>query len=262
MNLVIGNTSQQSYYYPDSFIKLSSRNIDFNFLKDNQFDGVYITFAEQKIYDKNIDYMTPNFNYTIKIINEVINNCNKIVVFTSCELWSNLSGSINIDTPPNFDLSNEYTLSKLILFNEIKRLRMIDEKYQKVVVLHPFYFNSVHRNKYFLFGKIFDSIINKKKINVGNLNFYRDIVHTSFVVKKAIELKKDSMIGSGKLYNIRDFVIDLYKYFEMDYNYFVTEDLTIKPNDKMIRANVNWEYSYNDLLNDNIMDINRYKNIT
>jgi nucleoside-diphosphate-sugar epimerase len=261
MNLVIGNTSQQSHYYPDDFIKISSRNINFNFLKENKFNGIYITFAEQRIYEKNIDFITPNFNYTLKIINEVIDNCDKIVIFTSCELWSNLSGLISVDTTPNFNITNQYTLSKLILFNEIKRLRIIDDKYKKVVILHPFYFNSVYRNDYFLFGKIFYSIINKKKINVGNLNFYRDIVHTSFVVKKAIELKEDSMIGAGRLYNVKELIVDLYKSFNMNYNDFVTEDLTLKSNDKMIRANVNWEYTYNDLLNDNILDIKKIKNL-
>ena len=33
-------------------------------------------------------------------------------------------------------------------------------------IFHPFYFNSVYRKPYFLFGKIFDSIINEKKIKV------------------------------------------------------------------------------------------------
>lgn len=255
MNLVIGNTSQQSKYYPDDYIKISSRNIDFKYLKNNSFDSVYITFAEQRIYDKNIDYITPNYRYTLDIIDSLISKTNKIVVFTSCELWSNSSGMITLDTVPNFNTSNEYTLSKLLLFNEIKRLRKIYSLYNKVVIIHPFYFNSVYRSEYFLFGKIFNSIINKKKIEVGNLNFYRDMIHPSFLVKKVVELKSDSMMGSGRLFNVRDFVIDLYKSFNMNYYDYVTEDQSSLPNDKLIRAKVDWDYTYEDLLNDTILDI-------
>ena len=255
MNLVIGDTSQQSHYYPDDFIRISSRNIDLRYLSNNFFESVYITFAEQRIYHEGIDYVGPNFSYTMEVIKSLINNSKKIVVFTSCELWSNLSGVVGIDDKPDFNLSNQYTISKLLLYNEIKRLRNVDTEYNKVVMLHPFYFNSSNRSEYFLFGKIFDSIINKKRIKVGNLDFYRDMIHTSFLVKCAIELDCDSMIGSGKLFNVRDFIIDLYKNFNMDFHYYVEESKDIRPSDKNIRADVKWEYSYRDLLNDTINDI-------
>ena len=255
MNLVIGDTSQQSNYYPSDYIRISSRDIDMSYLKNNKFDSVYITFAEQRIYESSIDYITPNFNYTLDIIKNLIDESNKIVIFTSCELWSGLSGLIDLKTLPNFNISNEYTLSKLLLFNEIQRLRKIDYRYDKLVILHPFYFNSVYRTEYFLFGKIFNSIVDKKNIEVGNLDFYRDMIHTSFLVKKAIELKSDSMMGSGRLFNVRDFVIDLYKSFDMDYFKYVKEDRSLLSNDKPIRAKVDWEYTYNDLLKDTIDDI-------
>lgn len=255
MNLVIGDTSQQSHYYPNDYIRISSRDIDMSYLKNGKFNSVYITFAEQRIYESSIDYITPNFNYTLDIIKNLIDESNKIVIFTSCELWSSSSGLIDLKTLPNFNISNEYTLSKLLLFNEIQRLRKIDHRYDKVVILHPFYFNSVYRTEYFLFGKIFNSIVDKKNIEVGNLDFYRDMIHTSFLVKKAIELKSDSMMGSGRLFNVRDFVIDLYKSFDMDYFKYVKEDRNLLPNDKPIRAKVDWEYTYNDLLNDTIDDI-------
>lgn len=258
MNLVIGSTSQQSHYYPDDYIKISSREIDFNFLRDNIFDSVYITFAEQRIYDSNIDYITPNYLYTIAIIDSLINNCNRIIVFTSCELWSNSVGTIFLDSKFDFDPNNGYTVSKMLLVNEIKKLRELDEKYNKVKLLHPFYFNSIHRSKYFLFGKIFDSIVNKTKIEVGNLDFYRDMVHTKFLVERAISVESDSMIGSGRLFNVRDFVIDLYNSFDMDYFDFVKEDRTQKSNSKFIRADVDWNYTYNDLLNDTVEDIKKF----
>ena len=259
MNLVIGDTSQQSYYYPNDYKRISSRNIDLDYLRNNKFDSVYITFAEQRIYDSGVDYITPNYLYTVEIINSLIDNCNRIIAFTSCELWSNSVGTISVDDKFDFDPNNGYTVSKMLLVDEIKRLRKIDDKYNKVKLLHPFYFNSVYRSKYFLFGKIFDSIINKKMIEVGNLDFYRDMVHAKFLVKKAIEADTDMMVGSGKLFNVRDFVIDLYNSFNMDYFQYVKEDKNQKSNSKFLRADVDWNYTYNDLLNETIEDIKNKK---
>lgn len=259
MNIVIGNTSQQSYYYPEDYIKVSSRNIDFNYIHNERFESAYIPFAEQRIYESNIDYITPNFIYTLDIIENLLDKTDKIVIFTSCELWANRSGIITDQTEPDFNTSNQYTLSKLLLLNEVKRLRKYDRRYNKVVIIHPFYFNSIHRSKYFLFGKIFDSIANEKHIEVGNLDFYRDMVHTKFLVKKCIDLDKDSMVGSGKLFNVRDFVIDLYDSFGMSYSEYVKEDRNLIPNDKLIRAGVKWDYSYQNLLEDTINDLKEIK---
>ena len=260
MDLVIGNTSQQSYYYPEDYIKISSRNIDLEYISQKKINSVYITFAEQRIYESGIDYITPNFKYTLEIAERLLDNSDRIIIFTSCELWSKKSGIININTEPDFDITNSYTLSKFLLLNEIKRLRIIDKRYKKIVLLHPFYFNSVYRSKYFLFGKIFDSILNKKQIEVGNLNFYRDMVHTKFLVKKCIDLESDSMLGSGRLFNVKDFVIDLYSSFNMKYEDYVKENkLTMSVNEKLIRAGVTWEYTYNDLLDDTINDLKKFK---
>lgn len=259
MNLIIGNTSQLSHYFPDDYIKISSRKIDFNYLKNNKWDSVYITFAEQKIYDQNIDYITPNYLNTLKIIKHLLQNSNKIVCYTSCELWSNLSGPISISTEPNFNLKNEYAISKLLLLNKIKELRKANNLYQKVIFIHPFYFNSIHRTEYFLFGKIFKSIINKEKIKVGNLNFSRDMVHPRFVVDKSIEATSDRMVGSGKLFNIRAFIKDLYRMNDMDFSQFVEETGEQSILNKQITAKVDWNYIYDNLLTDTQNDIEQLR---
>lgn len=261
MNLVIGSSSQLAQYFPEDYIKISSRNIDFDFLKNQKWDSVYITFAEQRIYDMNIDYITPNYLYTLQIIKALIDNCNKIVCYTSCELWNELTGHINLDTPPKFyPLNNEYSISKLLLWNKIKELRTVNNKYNKVIFMHPFYFNSVYRDEYFLFGRIFNSIINEKPIHVGNLDFYRDMVHAKFVVSKSIDQTKDCMIGAGKLFNVRDFIKDLYEINGLDFNHFVKETATVsKGKEKLIMANVDWEYTYQNLLLDTQEDILKYK---
>jgi GDP-D-mannose dehydratase len=194
----------------------------------------------------------------MKIINSLVERANKIVIFTTCELWSNKSGFITTTTEFDFNITNQYTISKLLTINEIKRLRMIDSSYNKVKFIHPFYFNSVYRNKYFLFGKIFDSIVNKKQIEVGNLNFYRDMIHTKFLVQKVISSDTDMVIGSGRLFNVRDFIIDLYDAFGLNFFELVTENNLGKTNEKLIKAKVDWNYTYSDLVSDTILDIKKF----
>lgn len=261
MNLVIGK-SQLSHYFPKEYQKISSRNIDLSYLKSNTWDEVYLTFSEQRIYDANIDYITPNYLYTLQIIDTLLPNSNKIVCYSSCELWNNLSGYVSIETSPDFyPLNNEYTVSKLLLLNKIKELRQINSEYNKVVFIHPFYFNSVYRSNYFLFGKVFDSILNKKKIKLGNVNVYRDMVHASFVVRHSIEHNKDCVVGSGRLFNLREFIRDLFHLNGMEYSEMVEEQPRIHGlgKEKLIMAQTDWEYTYQDLLKDTMEDLTKAK---
>ncbi len=261
MNLVIGNSSQLAQYFPKDYIRISSRNIDLEYLKKNKWESVYVCFSEQRIYDSLIDFITPNYIYTLQIIDSLIESSDKIVCYTSCELWNELSGYIRVDTKPRFyPLTNEYTISKLLLLNKITELRKLNKLYDKVIFIHPFYFNSVYRSEYFLFGKIFNSIIRKQKIEVGDLNFYRDMVHAKFVVEKSIESKQDVVVGSGKLFNVKDFVKDLYHINDMDFNYFVQENKSSNfpiGKEKLIMAKVDWEYTYQNLLEETYNDINQ-----
>lgn len=264
MNLVIGSSSQLARYFPIDYQKISSRNVDLDKLRNGKFESVYITFAEQRIYDTNVDYITPNYLYTLQIIESLLESADRIVCYTSCELWNELSGFITVDTKPKFaSLDNEYILSKLLLWNKIKERRKINNLYDKIVIVHPFYFNSVHRSDYFLFGKVFNAIVKGIPLEVGNLNFYRDMVHTKFAVAKSMELTKDSVIGSGKLFNIRHFIMDLYKMCGLNFDTMVKEHkgLVIPGKEKLIMAQVNWNYTYDDLVSDTYLDILSSKGI-
>jgi len=153
-NLVIGNTSQLSYYFPDDYIKISSRNIDFDKYKNDKFDRVYITFAEQRTFIENDDqlFININFYYTIKVIDFFKDRCNKIVYYSTCELWNNCEGPIDLSLNYSYNYS-PYIKSKEMISNYIK------ENYNNVIIIYPFNFNSPYRKKGFLFSKIFDSII-------------------------------------------------------------------------------------------------------
>jgi len=257
-NLVIGNTSQQSHYYPNDYQKISSRNVDLNYLR-SVWDSVYITFADQRVRENNVNFLDVNFHYTKKILDVLVENCNRIIFFATCDLWNNCDGQIDINTKFNFSSNNGYIKSKLLMINYIKESRKNDERYNKINIIYPFYFNSVYRNKYFLFGKIFNSIINKEKINIGNINFNRDMVHTSYMVKRVIESIGDVVIGAGRLFNIDKYLHDLYEHFGLDFDYYVTCDnkFTLKKRSDFYSKQYDL-YTYEMLLSDTIKDIDSY----
>jgi hypothetical protein len=73
MNILIGNTSQLSYYFPQDYIRVSSRNIDFDFIKKNKVDTVHLLFAEQRTFlNRDEKFFTDvNVEYTLSIINKI-----------------------------------------------------------------------------------------------------------------------------------------------------------------------------------------------
>jgi hypothetical protein len=258
-NLVIGNTSQLSKYFPDDYRKISSRNINDNDLH-GKWDSVYITFAKQNVFDKNdSNFNIVNTYYTLNLVEKLLDTSDKIVVYTSCEIFNNNYGKVGLDSLPSFipkknQNYTNYILSKFLLNQHIKENRKKNKKWDKVVVIHPFNFDSVHKSKYFLFGKVTDSIINKRKIEVADLNFYRDVIHTSRMVEESINSHCDRVIGSGKIINLRSSIKQIYSHFDMDFNEYVSEKY--KTNEK-----VNFYYADNELeynfVDDMILDLKK-----
>lgn len=254
MNLVIGNTSQLAYYFPKDYIKIPSRDIDLSKYTE-QYDRVYICFAEQRTFIKDQKELFSDINveYTLDIINHFNKLSKNIIVYGTSELWNNYNGPIDINTPFDYKSTN-YIDSKNMMIGIIKKL------YDNVIILHPFNFNSIHRKTGFLFSKIFDSIINEKKITIGNTYFYRELIHPKFVVEQSIKATEDSIIGSGRVIFVNDFIRSLYSYFCMSYDEYVTED--IKENityDEKIFYLKTKHMLYNTLYNDTIREIEKIK---
>ena len=240
-NLIIGNTSQLSFYFPDNYVKISSRNIDFEYHKTQKYNRIFLCFAEQRTFieDNIVPFIEINYDYTIKVIEELKNYCNKIIFYSTCELWNNINGSININTKFNY---SPYIKSKEMITNYIK------EKYNNVIILYPFNFNSPHRKPGFLFSKIFDSLIHNKKIEIGDTYFYRDIIHPKYVVDRSLLCQKHELVGSGRLTHINDFIRILYKKMDMIYEDYVVEN---NINNNKIKRKTFWVESY----------INKYEKI-
>jgi nucleoside-diphosphate-sugar epimerase len=263
-SLIIGNTSQLAYYFPKEYERIPSRDFfekGFLLLHDKFYDRVYITFAEQRTFLENTTsdvFFDINVDYTIKVIKYFEFKCNKIIVYGSSEIWNNCEGGVTINTPYNFD-KTQYINSKFVMASTIHQYQSIGEM-QNVIIVHPFNFNSIYRKSNFLFSKVFDSIINKKKIEIGDTYFYRDIIHPKYVVERSLLADKDEIVGSGRLTFINDFIKDLYFFSGLKYEDYVTENIDCNLTTK---RKINYLKStsqlYNDLLSDTLNDLKTFK---
>lgn len=255
-NLVIGNTSQVSYYFPDDYVKIPSRDIDFDFIKSENWNRIFLCFGESRKFIDDISlYDDVNFHYTIEVVNKIKDFAINVIVYSTCELWNGIDGKVDLSMNFNFYntpyISSKYKLSNYILNN--------NSDFHNVIILYPFNFNSIYRNNNFLFGKIFYSIINKVSIEIGDTYFYRDIIHPKYVVDRSINAKTHEIIGSGRLTFVNDFIRDLYVYYEMDYSEYVIENISKyneydKKKEYYLNSNKSL-YSYERLLDDTIKDI-------
>lgn len=258
-NLIIGKTSQLSHYFPAEYDKISSRNINFDEIIKQKYNRIIFLFAEQRTFlneDENF-FKEINFHYTLKAVDRLKDHCDNIVLFSTAELWNNYDGEVSVNDAYNYNYT-PYIKSKEILCNHINEYK---ENYKNIIILHPFNFNSPKRKEGFLFYKIFDSIINRKKNVVGDLDFTRDIIHGSIIAKHTIEENKDAILGSGELINIENFVKDLFYLNNLNYKDYLEFD--VKNNLKNKRKNYKSKVKlskYSELLKLTNYDIQ--KNIT
>lgn len=243
-NLIIGESSQLAHYFPADYVRISSRNIDFNFLK-KKWDKVFLLFAEQRTFKNDSSFLEINFELTRKVVDRLLNNANKIYLFSTSELWNMYSGPINLNLPFNFD-STPYIESKKKLCNYINSNR---SKYRNVVIIYPFNFNSVHRKQGFLFHKVYDSILFNRQYQIGNVNFERDLLHASTVVERTLMCQEDTIIGSGLLVNVKNFIEDVYKSLNLDISkYLKFEDGDFLSNKRNSYYNQDLICDYNRIL--------------
>jgi nucleoside-diphosphate-sugar epimerase len=257
-NLIIGNTSQLAYYFDNTYEKISARNIDFENFKLRNFDRVYICFAEQRTFNRSLtlnDFMKVNYDYTLKFINFFKERSRQIIFYSTIELWNKKNGPININTPFKHTMSN-YVISKRHITDYLLTHKA---QYSNIIIHYLSNFNSIYRKNGFLFAKVFDSIINLKKIELGNTYFYRDLIHPKFIVNQSISLQQNAIIGSARLTFVNDFIRSLYKAFDLNYEDFVKE----MPNNLNEQNNIFYlehkECMYNLLLTDTIEELKLLK---
>lgn len=248
--IIIGATSQLSYYYPKEITRITARQPISQSVYEEKWDKVYLFFAEQRTcFSKNKDYKDLfykiNFDLTMEIVKKI--KSKKIIFLSTSELWNLESGPVSIDTPWNYE-ENYYIDSK----NKITKSLLEDER---VIVHYPFNYNSIHRKDTFLFHKIFSSIINKTKIKIGNVDINRELLHAKFVCDQIEKKQRHSIIGAGQLINVKNFIFDLYKINNLDYNNLVLEDSEQKEKTKEFYSSEFVPYTIENRLREYTNDI-------
>jgi len=225
-SLIVGSTSQISYYFPSQYSRVSSRN--YASALNDKWDTVYICFGENRTFLANTtDNLTMNafydvnHNMTIDAVEKFSPISRKVVVYSTAELWNDTCGEIDVNRPFQFK-SNHYIMSKYAMSVRLKDKSL----YPNVSVAYPFNFNGIHRSGEFLFGKVFDSIVNRKSITLGDTYYYRDILHPSMAAAESMShnIGEDFMIGSGRVVFVNDLIRELYKMFDLSYDDMVKEN--------------------------------------
>lgn len=250
MDLVIGSSSQISHFLPPEMVRVSARSISEE-IYEKHWDRVYLTFAEQRTRyacssEHMEDFYRVNVDLTLGVIRRL--KAKRIIYYSTVELWSLLSGAISLETPFNF-VQNYYTDSKYAATNAARQ-------FENVSVMFPFNFNSTYRSQDYLFGKIFASVVQRKRVEVGNLDMKRDILHASWVANQSLRANEDRIIGSGTFHDVRKFVRDVYAGCGVDPDEFLIENgepnrhnrILYLKSDKLL-------YTYETLLKDTINDI-------
>ena len=107
-----------------------------------------------------------------------------------------------------------------------------------------------------MFGKIYNSLINNRKIEIGSTYYYREILHARYVASEAMMANSTKIIGSGRLIYVNDYIKDLYIQAKLDYNNLVVEsEQSWRPNNTFWLNSTDCKYSYIDLLKDSMEDL-------
>jgi hypothetical protein len=226
--LIVGCRSQLAQYFPESFVRIDSRDwLNGSVEITNQSRCSIIAFGENRTYiDRALGptaFNLVNNILTIESIYRCLEFSQRVIVFATSELWGRCNGGITVDTPFNFHESN-YISSKLRLVENI-RSRFVDED---VRIVYPYNFNTRHRQGEFLMGKVISSIACKRVIEIEDTHFYRDLTTPVDIANVCLsnENWKEAICGSGKLYKINDVITELYKSAGLDKADYVVEKFT------------------------------------
>lgn len=256
-NLIIGNTAQLNYYFPSDYSRISSRNLNFNDFKNKKFDSVYILFAEQRTFLKEGEefFIKTNVDYTLKVIDFFKEISNKVIVYSTSELWNDYEGEIDVN------LNFKYNYSPYIKSKEILSYRINNSKemYENVHIIYPFNFNSPFRKEGFLFYKIFNSVLNRQKETIGDVDMMRDVIHPSVIVRESLSANGDKLIGSGELINIKTYIEDIFKLKNLNFSDYITTNTekNLKNIRKQYFSKIKYS-SYSDLLDLTNQDLKKF----
>lgn len=267
MDLFVG-TGQLTYFWDKQntiFVPPKEFDVYLPQLQKKYWEKAFVAFAKGDTFQENRseEFYAVNVVYTEYVVKELCKICDKVYFFSTSELWNKCQGPISLEAnfKPfsssmgfDFDHYSPYINSKAIITEKLF-------ENDKVILLFPFSFNSPFRKeKRFLFGKIFNSIINQEPIEIGNIDCYRDMMHPKFVAQEAILAEKHKIIGSGRVIHVGDFVRNLYAYFGLDFDEFVK---ILPQHNLKVQRNIFYLDSscclYSNLFEDTVNDISLYQ---
>lgn len=226
-NLIIGENSQLGYYLEG--IRVSSREIPYEFITKHKWDRIYLCFAEQRTFiDKSDSFNEINYELTKKIIDRLYDNCNQFVFYSTTLLWSDYN-TYDITMPYSYKETN-YLSSKEKITNYLNGI-------EKAIVHYPCNFNSKKRKKGFLFTALYD-ILSRQRTELKCLDFNKELCHASYIAEKSKSLKTNSILAPGYCTNVRGLFDNILKRMSINMNDYLEEvgcDDFVKPK----------EYCYN-----------------
>jgi len=250
MRLIVGDTAHIARYFPDDVVKIPSRDIP-GHLFDASYEEVHLVFGLNMKGLSPSAYDEVNHLYTLEVMEGFRRRSRRIVLYSTCELWSDCWGPIDLATPFRFH-DDPYILSKWRIVDRVRRMGL-----RNVVIIFPFNHNSIHRKADFLFGKVFQSIATGTPVEIGDTHYYRDLLHSAYVAEVCQRLTGDTIIGSGRMVFVNDFIRDLYRRFNRRYEDLVRESAGkwnyIPKNEYYLRGGI--RYPYERLLADTVKDL-------
>jgi len=170
----------------------------------------------------------------------------KFINASSCEIYGNLKGMINVSSPKK--PINPYGWAKLKSFEITKKFR---EKHN-IKSYNAIIFNteSVLRDKNFLIPKICFAAINAKKYDqktkFGNLKVSREWnwgpEQVFYLLKFIKKDPQDFILSNGKSYSAISMLKYAFKYFNLDYKkYILKNDKTLLRQKDILEKKSNWK---------------------
>ena len=202
-----------------------------NFIKDINPDVVYNLSGPSSVYKSFVD--SDNKNTIINIFNNltsaIIENKSfpRFFQASSSEMFGASNRILNENSP--FSPNSPYAEAKLINHLKVKEL---NENYNWPIISGiMFNHESEFRGKDYLIMKIIRSakeisLNPNKRLTLGSLDYIRDWSYASDTVNAIYEITSkgstsDYVIGSGVGKSIKDMVIHIFNYFNLDWTNFV-----------------------------------------
>jgi len=157
-------------------------------------------------------------------------NIAKFIFASTANMYGGTEKIISESTPVS--IKNHYSMSKYLAENIFK----LYKDFFKVIIVRPFNYTGVGQSNKFVIPKIIEHFVKQKKtINLGNIDVFREFNDVRYVSQCYIDLlESDKQIDvvnicSGNVYSIRQVLDILYK--------ITNHSINVKIDNKLFRKN-------------------------